>query len=83
MVVKADIAAGQVDANGFVQTPTVNEVVVKLTHQQAQLFRLSPIYLQQTITFLPTGNQKVVIRTNDEITLDAYVALKFRVKIDD
>ena len=81
MVIKANIEGGQVGADGFVQTPTENEVVIKISHEQAQLFELSPIYLQQTVTLLPTGDKKVIIRTNDQIRLDAYIGLKFRVNL--
>ncbi len=82
IVITAPIQGGQVDAAGYVQSPTQNEIVVNLTHNQAQLFKKSPIYLQQTVTLLPTGQQKVAIRTSDQIKLDAYLDLKFRVKID-
>ena len=81
MVIKANIEGGQVGADGYVQTPTENEMVIKISHEQAQLFELSSIYLQQTVTLLPTDDKKVIIRTSDKIALDAYIGLKFRVNL--
>ncbi len=82
MVIKANIEAGRVDENGYVQTPTENEVVIRISHNQAQLFKYSPIYLQQTVTFLPTGDKKVVVQTDDTVGFDAYFQLKFRVDLN-
>ncbi|NOX88716.1 MAG: hypothetical protein GXO77_06800 [Calditrichaeota bacterium] len=82
IVIKAELKRGSVGADGYVTAPTPSEVVIKLSEKQTQLFKLSPIYLHQTVTLLPTGDQKVIVRTSDTIELEGYVQLDFTVRLD-
>ena len=82
IVINANIERGQIGADGYVESPTENEVVIKLGEQQMQLFQKSPIYFKQKATILPTGDTKVKVRTSDMIEVDGYIQTNFTVRFE-